>query len=149
MAKTNELELRLQNWADWYGGGRYVSASGGRSPLASLMHWHGRPPDGLGGGEEENPAAEEVQAAVEALAQQDGGRAPANVLRCEYLMGEKPREAKLQRLAKIGLRMESARYSQHLRLAKIHVAGWLRLPFSEPLTDDQAISMLEFIEGYE
>jgi len=147
MAKTNDLEVRLHDWSLAYGGGRYVSASGGGSAMSSIIRWHGRPPSGLGAAEE-TPAADEVEAAVEALQLQEGGYGPANVLRCEYLLPGQPREAKLQKLAHIGLRMESPRYSQHLRLAKIHVAGWLRIPFSEPLTDEQAVSMLEFIEGY-
>jgi hypothetical protein len=147
MAKTNDLEVRLHDWSLAYGGGRYVSASGGGSAMSSIMRWHGRPPSGLGC-DEETPSADEVEAAVDALLRQEGGYGPANVLRCEYLLPGQPREAKLQKLQHIGLRMDTTRYSQQLRLAKVHVAGWLRIPFSDPLTDEQAISMLEFIAGY-
>jgi len=146
MRRNSDLEARLTEWANEYGGGRYENRGWqGLSPLASIIKYHGRAPQGLNPGRViTNGAADEVETAVRALERQTGGSVLAAVLRCHYFAGEVPRDVRLQRLAKVGKRMDSTRYSHHLRMAKVHVAAWLHLPFSEPLPEDE-ISMLEYI----
>lgn len=125
------LEARLVEWASEYGGGKYESYAGlGNSPLASLMKWHGRPPTGLGFASD-NMAADEVQDAIDALARQAKGWLPACVIRCEYLTPGQPMESKLQRLRKVGENVSRIRYYEHLRVARVHVAAWLRIPFDD------------------
>lgn len=152
MRRARDLEQRLIEWAREYGGGKYginaeiengvvVGVSYGNSPLASMMKWHGRPPDGLGY-VPTNTAADEVQRAYEALCGQEQGWLPAQVLRCEYCLPGQPIESKIQKLARFGEQLSRVRYYQHLRVARIHVAGWLRIPFSADVaesTDDRAI----------
>lgn len=142
--RATRLEDRLTEWGREYGGGKYdfsapieggvvggaAAAVYGDSPLASLMKWHGRPPDFLGSAPS-NTAAEEVQDAYEALCKQTGGWTPAQVLRLEYTLPGQPIESKLQRLRAMGENVSRVRYYQHLRIARVHVAAWVRLPFSE------------------
>lgn len=139
--RATQLEDRLIEWGREYGGGKYgirgeivdgvvVGSSYGDSPLASLMKWHGRPPDGLGF----TPAstvADEVDAAVRALALQSMGRLPAIIVTLEYWLPGQPVESKQGRLRKLGDNVSRAGYYNHLRIAKVHVAAWLRIPFSE------------------
>jgi len=136
------LEDRLKEWGKEYGGGKYgikaviedgvvMCASYGDSPLASMMLWHGRPPDGLG----YHPscsAADQVDEAVRALALQPAGLLPSIVVTLEYWLPGQSIESKQARLRKRGDNVGRVRYYQHLRLAKIHIAGWLHIPFSEP-----------------
>jgi len=140
--RAAELESRLVEWGREYGGGKYgirgeivdgvvVGSSYGDSPLASLMKWHGRPPDGLGFAPA-STGADEVDAAVRALALQSMGRLPAIIVTLEYWLPGQPVESKLMRLRKRGDNVGRVRYYQHLRIAKIHVAAWLRIQFSEP-----------------
>lgn len=144
MKRESKLEKRLQEWVSEYGGGKHAQLEAGTSWLWSLIKWHGRAPTGLGYEATGSTAADEVQAAVEALQRQKHGWTPAAVLRCEYFSGASKYE-KLHRLARIGLKMDETRYSQHLRVAKIHIAAWLKLPFSEPLDVEQEIAMLEYL----
>jgi hypothetical protein len=130
MRRARDLEQRLVEWGKEYGGGRYEELGGSGSWLASLMRWHGRAPDGLGY-QPTCTGADEVQEAYEALAKQAQGWLPAQVLRCEYLLPGQPIESKLQKLRRIGESISRVRYYQHLRIARVHVAGWLRLPFSD------------------
>jgi hypothetical protein len=146
MRQPRDLEVRLTEWGKEYGGGKYGGVLGGGSVLATMMKWHGRPPFGLNSAPA-GTAAEEVNEAVLALALQEKGFAPSQVIRIEYTLPGQPRESKRQKLSKIGLQMGDVRYCQHLRLAKIHVAGWLRIPFSDPLGDDERADFLAYIEG--
>ena len=133
--RATTLEARLVEWGREYGGGKYETYVGlGNSPLASMMKWHGRPPSGLGFASN-NLAADEVQDAIDALEAQSNGWTPAQVIRCEYLTPGKPVESKLQALRAIGENVGRARYYEYLRLARVHVAAWLRIPFDddEPL----------------
>ena len=159
MRKPRDIEVRLAEWGKHYASDLLRSArvpraavlgtfsSYGSSPLASLMKWHGRAPAGLGY-EQAVTAADEVHQAVVALSTQEKGFEPAMVLRYEYGLPLSPREVKRQELARdYGLQMGDVRYCQHLRLAKIHVAAWLRIPFSEPLSDIERIDFLAYVEG--
>lgn len=144
MRRSTKLEDRLTEWAREYGGGKYEQSGSSGSWLSSLIKWHGLAPSGLGY-EASHTAGDEVHEAVEALAKQPHGYAPAMVLRAEYLTPGQPRVEKIQRLRRVGVQVDTTRFSQHLRLAKVHVAGWLRIPFEEPLTDHERIGMLETI----
>lgn len=140
--RATQLEERLVEWGREYGGGKYgikatiengvvTGACYGDSPLASMMKWHGRPPDGLG----HVPvctAADEVDEAVRALSQQPQGLLPSIIVTLEYWLPGQLMESKQARLRKRGDNVSRVRYYQHLRLAKIHIAGWLHIPFSEP-----------------
>ena len=139
--RATQLEDRLIEWGREYGGGKYgirgeivdgvvVGSSYGDSPMASLIKWHGRPPDGLGF-ESSCCAADEVDAAVRALALQPMGRLPAVIVTLEYWLPAQPVESKQGRLRKLGDNVSRAGYYNHLRIAKVHVAAWLRIPFSE------------------
>jgi len=139
--RATRLEDRLTEWAREYGGGKYESYIGlGNSPLASLMKWHGRPPTGLGFASD-NLAADEVQDAIDALARQAKGWLPAGVIRCEYLTPGQPMESKLQRLRAIGENVSRVRYYEHLRMARVHVAAWLRIPFDSEESDEGLVSV--------
>lgn len=141
--RATTLEARLVEWSREYGGGKYETYIGlGNSPLASLMKWHGRPPTGLGF-VSDNMAADEVQDAIEALDAQAKGRTSAQVIRCEYLTPGQPMESKLQRLRSIGENVSRVRYYEHLRLARVHVAAWLRIPFD----DDSADEVLVYVQN--
>ena len=149
MARAPTLEARLTEWGHEYGGSKYDDTGWhGVSPLAVLMKYHGRPPQGLNPRRiETNAPADEVERAVRALEKQERGYVSACVLRCEYFITAQPRDAKLSRLSRVGAKMDSSRYSQHLRIAKVHVAAWLRLPFDEPANMDEAIELLELMTG--
>ena len=130
-----QLEDRLVQWGKDDGGGRYgIDTRGdpdcgityGPSSLHSLIKWHGRPPDHLRAAPTSTPS-DEVEAAVRALQAQPDGFWPAQVIRLEYGLPAQPRESKRQKLARIGARMSDVRYCQHLRIARVHVAGWLRM----------------------
>jgi hypothetical protein len=143
MRRASDLEQRLVEWGREYGGSKYEDAGWqGISPLAVMMKWHGRPPSGLGY-QPTTTAADEVQAAIEALAAQPQGWVPACVIRCEYLTPGQPIESKLGRLRRVGENLGRVRYYQHLRLARVHVAGWLRLPFDEKT---EAVAVADGIE---
>jgi len=145
MSRSQQLEDRLKEWAEKYGGSKYENVGWqGISPIANLMKYHGRPPQGLNPGRvETNGAADEVEGAVRALQVQKGGEVLAAVLRCHYFAHGVDRPGQLRRLAKVGHRMATSRFSHHLRAARIHVAAWLHIPFDEPLEDAEAIEMLE------
>lgn len=130
MRRNRELEDRLEEWGREYGGGRYERLEGANSWLASMIKWHGRAPQGLNQ-VLLNTAADEVQEAVEALERQRTGYVPACVIRCEYLTPGKPVEEKLYRLRRMGENVGRVGYYQHLRIARVHVAAWLRIPYEE------------------
>lgn len=143
---ASTLEQRLTEWAREWGGGKHRDGGGGGSSwLASMMKWHGRPPSGLGYVPTDTPA-DEVQDAVEALGHQRNGWIPACVLRAEYF-STAPKHEKLQRLTRIGMRMDESGYSRHLRIAKVHVAAWLKIPFDPPRLNDvgEEIATLEYL----
>jgi hypothetical protein len=140
--RATMLDDRLTEWGREYGGGKYgikatiengvvTGASYGDSPLASMMKWHGRPPDGLGY-HSSCSAADEVDEAVRALALQPAGLLPSVIVTLEYWLPGQSIESKQARLRKGGDNVGRVRYYQHLRVAKIHIAGWLHIPFSEP-----------------
>ncbi|MDE2427001.1 MAG: hypothetical protein KGO96_13970 [Elusimicrobia bacterium] len=146
--RATTLETRLIEWGQEYGGGKYglnatiengvvVGASYGPSPLASMMKWHGKAPDGLGQSTG-CTAADEVDEAVRALASQPQGLLPSIIVTLEYWLPGQPVEAKQMRLRKRGDNVSRVRYYQHLRVARIHIAGWLHIPFSEPDIEDVA-----------
>jgi len=147
MRRARDLEQRLIEWAREYGGGKYginaqiengvvVEVSYGNSPLASMMKWHGRPPEGLGY-VPTNTAADEVQQAYEALCGQEQGWLPAQVLRCEYCLPGQPIESKIQKLARFGEHLGRTSYYKRLRQARKFVAEKIGIPYDE---HDEVIS---------
>lgn len=147
--RATRLEDRLTEWGREYGGGKYgirgeivdgvvVGSSYGDSPMASLIKWHGRPPDGLGH-QTSCSAADEVDEAVRALCKQTGGWTPAQVLRLEYTLPGQPIESKLQRLRSMGENVSRVRYYEHLRMARVHVAAWIKLPFSDLMAPKELV----------
>ena len=141
MRRSTTLESRLTDWAKEYGGGKYgikatiedgvvTEASYGDSPLASMMKWHGRPPDGLGY-HSSCTAADEVDEAVRALSQQPQGLLPSIIITLEYWLPGQPLESKQGRLRRRGDNVSRAGYYNHLRVARVHIAAWLHIPFSE------------------
>ena len=137
MSRSRDLDDRLKQWGHQYSR-RVVLGSGG-SWLASLMRWHGRAPTGLVAEDLTGTQADEVEQAVQMLERQRNGQQIALVLRAEFMDNE-PRERRLRRL-----QVSTVRYSQLLRLGRIHVAGWLRLPFDEPLPTEEQVAMLEYV----
>lgn len=135
MRRASDLEQRLVEWGHEYGGGRYEENGWqGISPIVTLMTYHGPAPQGLNPGPSKSRTpADDVQDAVSALAKQGTGWLPAQVMRVEYLLPGQPMEAKLQRLRSVGSPVSRVRYYQLLRLARIHVAGWLRIPFCDEI----------------
>jgi len=133
MRRNDDLEARLKEWGTEYGGGRYEEIGWqGASPLAVMMKYHGRAPDGLTQSTRtDRTPADEVHEAVEALGRQVEGWLPAQVIRIEYWLPGQPVEAKLQKLRRVGSQVSRVRYYQLLRLARIYVAGRLQVAFSE------------------
>lgn len=132
--RGSDLERRLEEWAGEYGGSRYENIGWpGASALASAMKYCGRSPEGLAQTPyRQKTPADDVEESVRALEAQIGGYMPARVIRLEYTARSLPIEQKIWRMARIGgAGMTRVRYYQHLRLARVHVAGWLRLPFSD------------------
>lgn len=131
--KSAELERRLNEWADEYAGGKYEAVGVIRaSPIAVLMKYHGRAPQGLNPRPITGTPADEVEFAVSAMRQQRGGDAMVAVLRAEYWMRSAALAHKLQRIRqKDRLTISERGYYEHLRLAKNYIAGWLHLPLVE------------------
>lgn len=137
MATNKDLEVRLESWADEYGGGRYERIGWpGRSWLATAMKYHGRAPQGLSvEAVVIGTPADEVERAVEALERSADGYKPGRVLRAEYWMRNAPEEQKLQALRAAGLPMSRQGYYGYLKLARFHVAAWLRIPVSDEIEE--------------
>jgi len=128
--RNRDLENRLEEWGREYGGGKYEDIGALKSWLGSMVKWGGRAPTGLGQ-VPLNTAADEVQEAIDALAKQAHGKLPALVIRCEYLTPGQPIYSKLQRLRRVGESIQRVGYYQHLRIARVHVAAWLRISYDE------------------
>ena len=134
--RATTLESRLVEWGKEFGGGRYENVGWhGYSPMLTLMTYHGSPPQGLNPRSRKDiTPADEVEQAVTALAAQQRGWHAANVLRAEYTLPGKPVDAKIQILRSQRVHVpDRTRYSHLLHIGKVHVAGWLRIEFSEPL----------------
>lgn len=129
MRRKNELENRLREWADEYRQRDDNHGWQGISPTAILVKWGGRPPDGQSQPEHATPA-DEVERAVMELQKQPGGFRAAMALRCEYSMTRCAEEHKLQKLRAMGLPMRRTLFYDELRLARTHVAAWLRISLS-------------------
>ena len=139
--RATTLENRLIEWGKEYGGGRYgikatiengvvMGASYGDSPLASMMKWHGRPPEGLGY-HSSCTAADEVDEAVRALSLQPQGLLPSIIVTLEYWLPGQPIESKQARLRKRGDHVGRTTYYKHLRVARKFIAEYLGVAFCE------------------
>lgn len=141
MRRKNELEGRLIEWGKEYGGGKYENIGWqGKSPIITLMTYHGRAPEGLG--YHPNPSkapADYVEEAVARLQVQRSGYRAAMVIRAEYMLPGQPVVSKLQKLCRIGVDLHGSRsrYSQLLTAARMFVAGHLGLAF-DAIVDEYA-----------
>lgn len=149
MRRANTLETRLAEWANEYNGRSYDDIGWqGISPMAVIMKYHGRPPQGLNPRRiETNSPGDEVERAVRALEAQERGWTPARVLRCEYFLAHLEKHQRLASLHAIGVRLKEVGYSQHLRIARVHVAAWLRVPFDEPVDEEERLGLAELMLG--
>ncbi len=140
--RATTLENRLVEWGKEYGGGKYgikatiengvvMGASYGDSPLASMMKWHGRPPDGLGY-QSSCTAADEVDEAVRALASQPMGLLPSIIITLEYWLPGQSIESKQARLRARGDHVGRTTYYKHLREARKFIAESIKVPFCDP-----------------
>lgn len=135
--RASNLEARLVEWGKEYGGGKYEEIGWqGKSPLASMMKWHGRPPDGLGY-ESNFTGADEVDAAVRALALQPEGRLPAIVVTLEYWLPGQPVESKQQKLRRIGDNVGRTKYYGFLRIAREFISGAIGVRFDPEESEDE------------
>jgi hypothetical protein len=131
MRKSSDLEFRLAEWAKEYRGGKYDHIGWpSKSTLHAAMVFQGPPPRiAITRGVPITTAGDEVQDAVKALELQPVGERPAAVLRCEYFDPGAAIEHRLQKMRRIGMGCSRADYYQSLRVAKVHVAAWLRIRF--------------------
>lgn len=145
--RASRLEDRLTEWGREYGGGKYgikatiengvvTGASYGDSPLASMMKWHGRPPDGLGY-HSSCTAADEVDEAVRALALQPQGLLPSIVVTLEYWLPGQSIESKQARLRDRGDHVGRTTYYKHLRHARKFIAGMINVPYFDDAGDEE------------
>lgn len=141
MATNKELERRLLEWTGEYSGGRYENLGyPSRSWLATAIKYRGRAPEGMSAQVVQiGTPADEVETGVVALERSKDGYKPGRVLRAEYWMTRAPEEQKLQALRAMGLPMSREGFYIHLRLAKFHIAAWLRLPISEEASEEPSV----------
>lgn len=149
MGRSTTLESRLSDWANEYGGRSHDDIGWpGISPMAVIMKYHGRPPQGLNPRRiETNGPGDEVERAVRALQAQERGWTAACVIRCEYFHPDLEKQRKLSSLRAIGVHVREVGYSQHLRIAKVHVAAWIRVPFDEPVSEEDRLGLAELMLG--
>jgi hypothetical protein len=124
---TDELERRLKEWADEYGGGRYDNIGWpASSSISVLMTYYGRAPQGLNQPPILGTAADQIETIVQTLNKQTGGRACAAILRTEYWMRSAALEHKLERLrVKDGVRVSERDYGRLLVAAREYVGNAL------------------------
>lgn len=122
----SDLQERLKNWAQEYGGGRtqYIGFNS-RNLLQVLIDHKGEVPSSRGYiPVPTQTAADDIEEIV--VAMQIGGRFKiAMVLRCEYFNPHAPIEQKLARLRDIGLPMSRAGFYNFLKEAVAYVDGAL------------------------
>lgn len=126
--RTDELEERLREWGDEYGGSRYDNVGWPpTSGMAQLIKYHGKSPDNLNPRATFGTKADEVETIVRDLASQ-GGKFRAAILRTEYWMRNAAMEHKLQRLReRDGVIVNEIDYERLLHSARIFVADGLGL----------------------
>lgn len=121
-----QLEARLVQWAEEYGGGRYEDIGfASRNVLQSLIEHQGFVPSGGGyRGILVNTPGDEVQSAVLAM-EAFGYVRPARTIRCEYFLKSAPLELKLQNLRRVGIDIKRPTYYDYLAIGKAFVMGQL------------------------
>lgn len=119
-----ELDGRLVNWAEEYGGGRYENIGyASRNILQTLIEHEGFVPSARGFIPIPiRSKADEIEAAVRMM-ESTGYYRPGRVLRCEYFMPNAPMESRLQNLKRIGISTSRAGYYDYLAIARAYVAG--------------------------
>lgn len=135
MRRSQELEIRLREWAEEYPNSRYESLGyPSKSSVHTMMIYKGPAPAGLNPrGLKDKTPADEVEEAVCSLEKQRDGFRAAQVLRLEYRSGDMDVSDKLRRLKRIGIGMSRALFYDELWVARVHVAAWLRIPASVEL----------------
>lgn len=120
------LDMRLRNWADEYGGGRYENIGyASRNMLQTLIEHRGFVPTSQGYKPVPiNTPADEVESAVISM-EAFGYLRPGRVLRCEYFVRNAHMELKLANLAKIGISIKRPTYYDYLAIARAYVSGQL------------------------
>jgi hypothetical protein len=121
-----QLEARLSNWAEEYGGGRYENIGfQSRNVLQTLVEHEGFIPSSRGFIPIPiKSLADEVESTVRAM-EAFGYTRPGLVLRCEYFVPNAPMEIRLGRLKRVGVSISRAGYYDYLAIAKAYVAGQL------------------------
>lgn len=124
MRRQLDLEYRLTQWGREYGGGKYEDIGWqGLSPLAVMMRYQGRSPQGLNPrSTKDRTPADEVQDAIQKLSDSSGGYGLAHIIRCEYLTPGLANESRRQRLAELGHRVGKTAYYEQLNRAKDFIA---------------------------
>lgn len=121
-----ELESRLQNWADEYGGGRYPNIGWqGANLLQTLVEHQGFVPNG--GGYVRIPIrslADEVEHLVRGMEDGDLHKA-AKAMRCDYFLPNISIQDRLLRMRKIGISISRAGYYDILAQGKCYLRGAL------------------------
>lgn len=121
-----ELENRLKNWAQEYGGGRYPNVGWqGRNLIQTLIEHKGFVPSSRGYIPVPiRSAADEVEKIVRDMEQSDMAR-QASALRCDYFMPNIPVSDRLRRMTKRGHPMSRAAYYDVLSQGKSYLRGAL------------------------
>lgn len=138
MRKSTTLEARLVEWGKEYGGGKYQDIGWhGISPMAVMMKWHGRPPEGLG----YHPTvtgADEVQRAVDRIGAGESGALLSSILEKEYQTPGLAVHSRLQRIRhEHGLSLQRTTYYKHLRKARSMVADLIGVADDADESEDQ------------
>ncbi len=121
-----QLDARLQNWAEEYGGGRYENIGyASQNILQTLIEHKGFVPSSRGFVPVPiQSAADEVESAVRMM-ESIGYFRPGRVLRCEYFVQRAPIEVRLSNLRRIGISISRAVYYDYLAIGRAFVAGQL------------------------
>jgi len=128
MIDRGELESRLKNWADEYGGGRYLNVGWqGRNLLQTLIDHQGFVPSSRGfiPVPIQSPA-DEVERLVNGMSGGDMSR-HAKVLRCDYFLPNISVDERLKLMRKSGNPMSRASYYDILAQAKSFLRGALSM----------------------
>lgn len=122
----DELESRLKNWADEYGGGRYPNVGWqGVNLLQTLMDHKGFVPSSRGFIPVPiKSMADEVESVVIKMDSGDMER-HAKVVRCDYFMPSRTIDSRLSALRRAGHPMSRASYYAILAQGKAYIRGAL------------------------
>lgn len=126
MIDRTELESRLRNWAEEYGGSKYANVGWpGRNMIQTLVEHKGFVPDSRGFVPVPiRSLADEVETVVREMEQGDYMR-QAKVLRCDYFQPGMAIDVRLQRMRQLGMSISRAGYYDLLSQGKALIVGAL------------------------